>query len=632
MDFRGIVSHFNNPKWRGPNSCLVTCPCHQDSKQSLGISVKDGKTLLHCFAGCATEDILKAAGLTMQDLFIDAGQGLDVSDKLQAGLARWNGGVPPERIYHYRDENYVSQYVKIRYPGKVIRYARVNWSDGTFQKGRGDVKPVLYGLPELIAAVKAGKTIYYTEGEKDVTTLREMGLAATTAGGTGDWKQEFAKYFKGANVVILPDNDNAGRTLAERVKNDLIGIAASIKVVPTSQTQKGDVTDFLIQEGHVRDEFLALVEAAPFVSGNNQMIKAENKPVLRSFATVPYEPPKWLIAPYLQIGKGTLVQADNGTGKTAFACAIAAHVSTGKPLLENEVCIPGDVLVLSVEDDLPVLRGRIEANGGNLNKCHFMTHAGELSMNSPEVEEAIKMIGAVLVILDPLQCFIGSEIDMHRANETRPALAKFFDMCERNHCAALIIAHMGKDGLGKSAVNRALGSVDIPAAMRSIIQIIRNPEDERECIAIHIKCSNAPRGKSLSYMIGDRGGIRWTGYHPMTVEDLTAVIKRKERGVDYDAEPLVQVFRQLITDKPGGGFWSYASVKELGMKTLGFPPFATVNDLKAKINGVFAKELQERDGLIVTDGHKQSGVRGIRIEQFKPKIDYQTNMGTGTGR
>ena len=96
------------------------------------------------------------------------------------------------------------------------------------------------------------------------------------------------------------------------------------------------------------------------------------KPLLVRASDVPYEPPRWLIRPYLQKGKGTLIQADNGTGKTAFVCAIAAHVSTGKPLLGISVTTPGNVLLLSVEDDLPVLRGRIEASGGDLDKCHFV--------------------------------------------------------------------------------------------------------------------------------------------------------------------------------------------------------------------------------------------------------------------
>lgn len=228
-------------------------------------------------------------------------------------------------------------------------------------------------------------------------------------------------------------------------------------------------TDFMasIRNLHARGE--------PLVPPDEDLRLATVKPTLVRACDVAYEPPHWTIAPYIQRGKGTLIQADAGIGKTAFACAIAAHVSTGRPLLELPVETPGNVLILSVEDDLPVLRGRIEASGGDLAKCHFLTNSAGLSFASPEVETAIRQTGVKLVIFDPLQAFIGAKVDMFRANETRPELAKLFEMCDRNDCACIIIAHMSKSAGDKSPVNRALGSADIPAAMRSILQIIQNP-------------------------------------------------------------------------------------------------------------------------------------------------------------
>jgi hypothetical protein len=338
-------------------------------------------------------------------------------------------------------------------------------------------------------------------------------------------------------------------------------------------------------------------------------------PVLVKASAIPYEPPRWLIAPYFQRGKGNLIQADNGTGKTAFVCAVAAHVSTGSPLLDIPISAPGNVLILSVEDDLPILRGRIEANGGDLDKCHFMTNAAGLTFNSPEIEQAVQALTAKMLVFDPFQAFLGGKVDMHKANETRPELAKLFDMADRNDCAVVILAHMGKDNALKSAVNRSLGSIDIPAAMRSIIQLVRNPEDEEECIAVHVKCSNAPKGRSLSFNIGDRGGVQWNGYSPITVEDLGVLAKRKEKGIPYANEPLVKVFEQLIADRPGGGFWSYEAVRSRGMEILGYAPFTEATELKAMLKAGIARELQTRSGITVTTGHKQNGDRGIRAEQ-----------------
>lgn len=274
---------------------------------------------------------------------------------------------------------------------------------------------------------------------------------------------------------------------------------------------------------------------------------------------------------------------------------------------------------------------RYEMRDGRLTKVPKNPRTGDnaagLTFTSPEVEAAIQQVNARLIVFDPIQAFIGAKVDMFRSNETRPELAKLFETCDRHDCACGIISHMGKTVGDKSPVNRSLGSVDIPAAMRSILHLIRNPDDEEECVMVHVKCSNAPKGRSIAYRIGDRGGVQWTGFSPMTAEDLSAVQKRREKGVPYDREPLVQVFNQLVTDKPGGGFWSYEEVKRTGAKLLGFPPFYSTADLKAKLSSAFCRELQEKDGLIVTCGAKGHGnARGIRIEQYRCPQAYQTGI------
>lgn len=98
----------------------------------------------------------------------------------------------------------------------------------------------------------------------------------------------------------------------------------------------------------------------------------------------------------------------------------------------------------------------------------------------------------------------------------------------------------------------------------------------------------------------------------------------------YESEPLVQVFNQLITDRPGGGFWSYADLKEEGAKILGFPPFDKPGDLKRILDESLARELQKRDGLIVTHSATGAhGLRGIRITQYKVPQGYQTKIQEG---
>lgn len=348
---------------------------------------------------------------------------------------------------------------------------------------------------------------------------------------------------------------------------------------------------------------------------------------IKKASEIPYAPPKWLIEPYFQIGRGTMIQAESGVGKTAFECKILACVTTGEPLVDRPINITGNVLLCSFEDDPAVLRGRIEANGGNLDKVFMLTEGAGVGFTNPEFEQIIQENKIILIAFDPIQSFIGSGIDMNKSNETRPVLAKLLEMCDRNNCACLIISHTGKGAGDRNAVYKSLGSVDIPAAMRSILYVVRNPANEDEIIAVHVKSSNAPKGKSISFTIGERGGVAIKGYSPITENDLKVMRKPTPTKIPYEHEPLVRVFNQMIADKPEGGFWSYADLKSEGAKIAGQPPFTDLNDLRQKLDGGLAKELQYRDGLIVTYGVKgKRNTRGIRIERYLHPESYQCHM------
>ncbi len=593
----------------GQGQWTALCPAHQDTRNSLSISTgQDGRILFHCHAGCSVEAIAGALGLSVKDLFEDKSR-----SKPQI-----------EAVY-----TYPSGAQKLRRTDKSFSWRRPDGKGGWIYNRQG-VPHSLYIAGELTGAV------FVCEGEKDADNLYKLGCNAASGedgAGPGKWHKEYTRQLRGCAVCIFQDNDEIGRAYAQETAAALYGVADSVKVLDLATIwpnipEHGDVSDLIARAG--AEKACTLIAKLSTETPYWKPPTDQAKPQLVRACDVPYEPPRWTIAPYIQRGKGTLIQADNGTGKTAFVCAIAAHVSTGQALLDIPVETPGNVLLLSVEDDLPVLRGRIEASGGNLDKCHFLTNAAGLSFNSPEVEEAVKQVQARLVIFDPLQAFMGANVDMFRANETRPELAKLFEMCDRNDCACIIIAHTAKNAGDKSPVNRALGSVDIPAAMRSVLQIIENPDNEYERIAVHVKCSNAPKGKSIAYTIGDRGGVQWIGFSPMTADDLTAVVKRKEKGIPYENEPLVKVFNQLVTDRPGGGFWSYADLKSEGAKILGFPPYTDINDLRQRLDCGLARELQSHDGLIVTHSAKGKGnVRGVRVEPYQHPQGYQTKISTG---
>ena len=477
------------------------------------------------------------------------------------------------------------------------------------------------------------------EGEKDCNSLHALGFDAVSGmdgAGPGKWKPEYTKQLEGKNVCIFADNDDVGLAFAQETANALYGTVASLQLFDLRTVwpeipDKSDITDLIEHFGadDALDKIAALITDIPQWKPSKENIKenASDEPELICAEDVLYEPPRWLIRPYLQKGKGTLIQADGGTGKTVFACGLAAAVTSGQPILGIPAEDPGYVIVATTEDDLPIIRGRIEANGGDISKVRFIKNGYNLTFSSPLIERFIQQVHAKMIIFDPFQAFLGSKIDMFRANETRPVLAQLFEVCKRHDCARVIICHTGKNTLGKSAVNLSLGSVDIPAACRSILHVVECPDNKDERIVFHIKSSNDRKGKSIIYSIGDYGNSQWLELSDLSLEDVRIQQTRKETGIPYEHEPLVQLFNQLITDHPGGGFWSYAELSELGAKILGFPPFANIGDLRKRLVGALARELQKRDGLIVT--HSQRGshnVRGIRIVRYREPNCYQTKI------
>jgi len=188
--------------------------------------------------------VLGAIGLEPCDLFTNAPS----SDRIVA-------------TYPYVDETSEMIFEVVRYEPKSFRQRRPDGRGGWVWNLDG-VRRVLYRLPELIAA----KRVFIAEGEKDVETLRALGLVATTnSGGARKWRAEVAQYFKGKDVVILPDNDEPGRKHAEQVAANLFSVARSLKLILLPGLEDhGDVSDWRAKVGqHAKDLLLALVEDSP---------------------------------------------------------------------------------------------------------------------------------------------------------------------------------------------------------------------------------------------------------------------------------------------------------------------------------------------------------------------------------
>lgn len=230
---------------------MARCPVHDDKNPSLSVTEgDDGRVLLKCFAGCNIEDIVKAMGLTMADLFPH-------EEKPRKRLTN------TKPTYVYTNEEGKPLFGIIRTPQKQFMAVRPD-KNGGWVFGMGKVNPTLYNLPRVVEAVSKGELVFVVEGEKDADNMAKVGLTATTNPfGAEKWKPEYAEYLIGADVVIIPDNDKAGHRHAEQVAQSLVGKAKRIRLLELPNVpEKGDVSDWL-GAGGAKEGLLSMVEQAP---------------------------------------------------------------------------------------------------------------------------------------------------------------------------------------------------------------------------------------------------------------------------------------------------------------------------------------------------------------------------------
>jgi hypothetical protein len=193
----------------------------------------------------------------------------------------------------------------------------------TYKGVLDDIAQVLYGLPELIDGVRAGKTVYHVEGPKDVETARKkLGVVATTSGSTSSWRPEFRAYYTGADVVVIPDNDDPGRKYAEAVAQDLLQVAKSVKVLHLPDLPKGgDLTDWL-NSGHAPEEFFTVVEETEIYAPEEEEPWPEPTPIEVKLPGVMELDPSLLPVPLRGWVKDVSERMDNAPPDFAAAATI----------------------------------------------------------------------------------------------------------------------------------------------------------------------------------------------------------------------------------------------------------------------------------------------------------------------
>jgi archaellum biogenesis ATPase FlaH len=465
MDVRQDVLPKLSKVKENSNGWIACCPAHDDKNPSLSIAEKDGKILFKCFAGCSFVQIVQALGINEHEQKHKFKLGSIKGEKTQMVVAK----------YDYTDETGEVLYQAVRLEPKSFRIRRTN-ENGEWVWNIEGIKKVPYHLPEIIEARKKGYPVFLCEGEKDADNLRNtFGVTATTTAlGSNAWNTDYAEFFDGLDVIILPDNDEAGRKYANDAVISLIGTTKSIKIITLPNLpEKGDVSDW-IEQGADKEQLLNLAaetsEWSPvdyqeveeqstsdmFIikPANTWIEEARNKPI-----------PKMLFGEFWYEGEICILFADTNLGKSSLAVQIANSITKGKSItpfgLEAEA---QKVLYFDFElsdrqfisryseqkfgsytniyeFDEKLLRVEVNPDGGVAD--NFAEYEKSLIAS---IEAAIEETGTKVLIIDNITYL---KNDNEKAKDALPLMKALKSLKTKHNLSIQVLAHTPKIYLSK---------------------------------------------------------------------------------------------------------------------------------------------------------------------------------------
>ena len=376
-------------------------------------------------------------------------------------------------------------------------------------------------------------------------------------------------------VFLCLDADKAGEDACKRLAALLPDTVSVTRIQPCMK----DWNDVLVHRAEIpnRNYFKSIVLKEPS--------KPETVKIIR-MSDVELTPVEWLWKPYLPFGKLSVLQGNPGEGKTYFAMHLAAACTNGKLLPNMERMEPFNVIYQTAEDGLgDTVKPRLIEAGADLDRVLVIDDSDvRLTLSDERIEKAIVENNARLVIIDPIQAYLGADVDMNRANEVRPIFMRLGQVAQRTGCAILLIGHLNK-AAGMQSLQRGLGSIDIAAAVRSVMFIGKLKHDPTMRILTHEKSSLAPPGVSLAFSLGDEGGFRWVGEYDITADEMLS-------GIEPQRETKTQQAKDLICTLLAGGKQVFSEDIDKAALERGIPG-RTVRDAKRELGDALKSKIVE---------------------------------------
>lgn len=486
---------------RGSDAFSAQCPAHEDRNPSLSVRVGDSDSVvLYCHAGCDTDSVVGALGLSMRDLYAKPG-----------GLT-----------YTYTDRLGATVRTVMRKPDK-------RFTQKVGEKGAA----TLYRLPEVLAAVQAGKPVWLVEGEKDAGSVRLAGgVATTTPAGASNLKNADLSPLAGADVRVIPDNDGPGEKYARDAAEVLLPIAKSVTFYRAPVGK-----DF--SDAYATGKGLDDLEPYEPAWLSEVCTRPGRKVLLRPLSGVTPKPVRWLWDRRVPLGELTIIGGREGLGKSTVLAWVAAQVTRGT--LPGSLDSPRPVLWVTSEDSLEyVLVPRLLAAGADMGLIMAVTversPGNEENPLFPldEVDLGAKAleVGAALLIVDPLVSSLASDVDTHRDHSLRQALDPLRKMAEGSGMSVIGALHENKTKNASDYGDKLLGARTFSAVARSVLGVVvdkDDPEGRRRYLGVSkSNLTNRLDVPGLLFQVDDTpvspgvttGAVRWLG-------------EESSRAVDY---------------------------------------------------------------------------------------------------
>jgi DNA polymerase I-like protein with 3'-5' exonuclease and polymerase domains len=451
------------------------CPNHDGSRRALTAMIAgepgDRKVVVHCHAGCKTEDILEHLGLGMPDLFEREIVGAKANKRKNWGTV--------EATYDYVDlaGDLVFQVVRYRDP-KDFRQRRPDEGGDGWIWSVKDIKPLpLYRLPEVVGAIAKKETVLVCEGEKDVDRAREeLGVVATTAPeGADKWDPSHTAMLRGAHVVLIPDQDEPGHKHMNAVARELLPVAKSVKLLELpGLSEGGDLSDWLDAGGtkEVFDSF------TPRPLRGDEVNESQD-PYFGAVRFVDVEDPgptPYAVEDYFPEGHPSSVFGYGGVAKSIVGDLVAVSVAgRRKEVLGKRIFKPGNALILDFELGIKETKRRVRriCEGLGISEpdgLFYMSGVGE------EVEDVFERTAKLCkaerithVVLDSIGFAMDGEAE--KSNHVNAFHRRYIDRFRRAEITVLMVDHQGKLQSGESYQQKgAFGSAYKSFRSRSMLQ------------------------------------------------------------------------------------------------------------------------------------------------------------------